>query len=137
MRSGFLRWFGDRYLLVDNHKLVDVEQKAVAWSYTLIAGDHVPQSPDERHWYVADSDGTPVLTALELPDPNAARQLAGASLSPDFLVQPGGSVNLVVQLNQPAFTGSVVLLRPGRWASTRRSRPSVWTRSYSATSSGR
>ncbi|MAG93080.1 MAG: hypothetical protein CMJ48_04960 [Planctomycetaceae bacterium] len=33
--SGFLRWFGERYVLLDNRKLVDVEQKVVAWTYEL------------------------------------------------------------------------------------------------------
>ena len=105
--SRFMRWFGDRYLLVDNQKLVDVEQKAVAWSYNLSAGDHVPHGPDARHWYVADSDGTPVLTATQLPDPQAAQRLGGVSLSPEFLVKPGDSVSVSLQLNQPAFTASV------------------------------
>ncbi|REJ92921.1 MAG: hypothetical protein DWQ34_12025 [Planctomycetota bacterium] len=105
--SGFLRWFGDRYLLVDNQKLVDVEQKTVAWSYQLDGGDHVPHAPDERHWFVADSDGKAILAAASLPDSTAERQLAGASLQPEFLVQPGDAVSLSVQLNHPAFTASV------------------------------
>lgn len=104
--SGFLRWFGDRYLLIDNQKLVDVAQKAVAWSYELSSGDPVPYSFDDRHWYVADSDGTAVLTATHLPDPSAAQQLGGATLRPEFLVKPGDSVSISLQLNQPAFTAS-------------------------------
>ena len=36
--SAFLRWFGDKFVLLGSEKLVDTERRVVAWSYKLPAG---------------------------------------------------------------------------------------------------
>ena len=96
--SGFLHWCGDRYVLLDNQRLVDIPQRVVAWTYELPAGDHLPTSPDGRHWFLADQGGKPTLTAAKLPNASAEAELAGATLQPEFLLQPGGKCSLNIQL---------------------------------------
>jgi WD40 repeat protein len=104
--SGHFRWFGDRYVLIDNRKLVDVEQRVVAWSYDLPAGDHLPVAPDARHWFLADVGGKPMLNAAEVPDRTALSRLGSATLAPEFILQPGQSCTLSVQFNHPALDGA-------------------------------
>lgn len=104
--SPHMQWHGDRYLLLDKQKLVDVQQKSVAWSYALADGDHLPMSPDDQHWYIADVNDQPVLAATALPDRSASLKLADASLSPEFVLQPGESCSLSLQLNHPAIDAS-------------------------------
>lgn len=96
--SAFLHWCGDRYVLLDNQRLVDLQQRVVAWSYELKAGDHLPTSPDGRHWFIADQGGKPTLTAAKLPGGTAESQLNGVALQPEFLLQPGGKCSLNIQL---------------------------------------
>ena len=97
--SAFLHWCDDRYVLLDNQKLVDIQQRVVAWTYELPAGDHLPTSPDGRHWFIADQGGKPTLTAAKLPGASAEAELAGAALQPEFLLQPGGKCSLNIQLS--------------------------------------
>lgn len=104
--SGHLRWFGDRYVLLDHSKLIDVDQKVVAWTYALPAGDHLPMAPDDRHWFVADNGGKPLLDVSAVPDRQAQSQLSGASLAPEFVLQPGGTCSLSLQLNHAAIDAS-------------------------------
>ena len=104
--SGHLRWFGDRYVLLDHTKLIDVDQKVVAWTYALPAGDPLPTGPDDRHWFIADSGGKALLEAMELPDRQAQTRLAGATLAPAFVLQPGGTCSLSLQLNHAAIDGA-------------------------------
>ena len=101
-----MTWHGDRYLLLGKQKLVDVEQKSVAWTYALAAGDHLPMSPDNRHWYVADVNDKPVLAASDVPDRSASTRLADAALAPKFVLQPAQACSLSLQLNHPAIDGS-------------------------------
>lgn len=95
--SGFLHWCGDRYVLLDNQKLVDVEQRVVAWTYEL-EGDHIPSSPDGRHWFLTEAGGKPQLVAAKLPGSTVEGQLAGVALQPEFVLTPGGKCSLNVQL---------------------------------------
>lgn len=95
--SGFLHWCGDRYVLLDNQKLVDVEQRVVAWTYEL-TGDHIPSSPDGRHWFLAESGGKPQLIAAKLPGGAVEGQLAGVTLQPEFVLTPNGKCSLNIQL---------------------------------------
>ena len=101
--SAHMRWFGDRYVLLDNQKLIDVEQKAVAWSYNLSAGDHVPVGPANRHVFVANINGKPVFTLAEIPDSRAAAALAGKTLASEFVLKPGDSCSLSFDIKHPAF----------------------------------
>lgn len=98
----YLEWCGDRYVLLDNRKLVDVEQKVVAWSYDLPSGDHLPTSADGRHWYIAPTGSAdepqPILAGVELPTSEAAAKLQGVALGPEFLLQPNGSCSISLQL---------------------------------------
>jgi hypothetical protein len=101
--SPYLQWCGERYLLLDNRKLVDVEQKVVAWSYDLPeGGEHLPGGPDGRHWFLTKSQTNAqsrfTLSAVELPTSDALSQLSGAVLEPEFLLQPGGKCSLSLQL---------------------------------------
>lgn len=99
--SGYMRWFGDRYILVDNKKLVDTQQRVVVWSYDLPTGDNLPIGPDNRHWFVGAADREPLLAAVQMPDPQAAGQLQGTAVKPQFVLQPGGSCALDIQINNP------------------------------------
>jgi WD40 repeat protein len=101
--SAQMRWHGDKYLLLDHQKLVDVEQKCVAWTYVLGTGDHLPMGYGDRHWYVGTANDKPVLTAEELPDRNALSQLSSATLSPEFVLQPGESCSVTYSLNHPSL----------------------------------
>lgn len=100
--SGFLRWCGDRYLLLDERRLVDIEQQAVVWTYEVAIGDHLPTSPDGRHWYVSEIKGIPTLSATTIPGPSVSEQLAGRSLKPEIVLQPGGACSLKLQLGSVA-----------------------------------
>ncbi len=103
--SAFLHWCGDRYVLLDNPKLVDIQQRVVAWTYELKSGDHLPTSPDGRHWFIMDQGGKPMLTAAKLPSAAAEAQLAGAVLQPEFVLQPGGKCSVSLQLGTVADAG--------------------------------
>ncbi|MDA0833280.1 MAG: hypothetical protein O2955_09330 [Planctomycetota bacterium] len=100
----FLEWCGERYILLDHQKLVDIEQRVVAWTYELPAGDHLPSTPDGRHWYLAptgrDNQIRPVLAAVELPTSDAVARLQNVALGPEFVLQPGGTCSISSQLGQ-------------------------------------
>lgn len=104
--SAHMRWHGDRYLLLDHQKLVDVDQKCVAWTYALGGGDHLPMGYGDRHWYVGTVNDKPVLASAEVPDRNAATTLAGTTLAPEFVLQPGESCSVTYSLNHPALDGA-------------------------------
>ncbi len=102
--SAFLRWFGDKFVLLGNEKLVDTEQRVVVWSYKLPAGDHLPVAPDGRHWFIGNTGGAPVLAAAELPGPQAMSQISAGTLQPEFLLQPGESCSLEFRFNHAGFS---------------------------------
>lgn len=88
------------HLLMNNETLVDVEHQLIVWKYRLAGGAHSPQSPDGRHWYIAPKGASGAeLIAAKLPEPKAVEVLAGQTLKPDFLLEPGGK--LTVQINLP------------------------------------
>lgn len=102
--SAHLKWFGDRHLLLDHRKLVDVEQKVVAWSYDAPKeGDMIPSLGDGAEWYVTQSEGKAQFGGVPVPGPDAASTLANAKLSPEFVLQPGGTCS--IDLSQLAHTG--------------------------------
>ena len=92
--STHLAWYGDQYVLLDHEKLIDVNQRTVAWSYTLGNGDHFPKPLGNRHWYLSGPHAKPALHSTVLPDAQALQQLAGTQLKQEFVMQPGGSCSI-------------------------------------------
>lgn len=98
-------WAGNDHLLIDGTFLVSLPQKVFAWRYDLNPGVHVADSPDGRHWYLTSSSATRdapfIMTAVELPDTNAASAIAAGQLERHVALQPGGRVRLDIQVSNP------------------------------------
>lgn len=96
-----MHWCGEQFVLLDNARLLSLPHKAVAWSYSLPVGVHLPGSGDGRHWYVAVKSQrvpAPQLVAADMPGSDVAQRIANANLKPDYIVQPGSKVSLQLQL---------------------------------------
>ncbi len=94
-----LHWCDSNHLLMNNETLVDVEHELIVWKYRLGTGAHSAQSPDGRHWYVTPKGASGAeLVAATLPEPKVAEFLAGKTLKPDFLLQPGGQLSMQINL---------------------------------------
>lgn len=97
-----LQWCGDDYLLLNNTALFDLKQKTVAWTYELASADdtYIAAPPDGRLWLSAKSARSTAvqIAAVELPDAAAKTKLAGKTLEPKMVVQPGGSVTVMAKI---------------------------------------
>lgn len=106
--SGYLQWCDERYLLLDNARLIDTDQKVTVWAYDLAEGDHLPRGRWGRHWYVTTAGDRPVLAAARLPAPQVVGELSGKTAPLEFVLQPGGVCSLVLQANHPAIDPSAL-----------------------------
>lgn len=106
--SGYLQWCDERYLLLDNARLIDTDQKVTVWTYDLAEGDHLPRERWGKHWYVTTAADHAVLAAARLPAPQIAGELSGKTVPLEFVLQPGGVCSLVMQANHPAIDQSAL-----------------------------
>jgi WD40 repeat protein len=104
-----LQWCGPKHVLA-NLTLFDFDFKNAIATYQAPAkGKPAGASPDGRFWYIYDAgqDRT-VLTAVTLPDPQAAdisAQAAAGKVAP--LIPPGTVVKVHVNSNSPKFKAAV------------------------------
>lgn len=107
-------WTSSNHLLIENLWLVDVAHKMVVWRYDAPGCTHLGNAPDARQWFATSSQSgmqSMTLGAAELPDPNVVAKLANAKLEPEFLLQPGASISLVINVqgtpNRPTLAQDV------------------------------
>jgi WD40 repeat protein len=107
-----LQWAGDQQLLIGssyrsesarttNMMLFDLTYRTNAWSYALLNGNWSPINFDTRCWVASPKSERVAQTMLQgvtLPDPAAAKTLAGAKLEPELVLKPGSTVSLSVQI---------------------------------------
>ena len=94
----WMQWCDDNYLLLGGRQLVDLKNKMIVWSYDLAGGLFAPRSPDQRVFYLSNSQPI-TLTAATLPHAGAKTALAGKKLEPKVVLKPGMKVSLNIQLN--------------------------------------
>lgn len=110
-RPEHVQWCGNDRLLLNGAYLIDVATGALVWVYESGAWSrHLVDSPDGRHWYLAQKsptdNATLVLTAAELPELAALGAMAGAT-PPSLVLQSGGRIALDLQLPSPPGRGNL------------------------------
>lgn len=103
--ASVLQWVGDDYLLLDGTALISVNRECVVWNYQLPDGMHLRDSPDQRHWYIAaDPARANVYTVrgVDMPDAGVVQRIGAAELRGKTLLEPGGLLELDVDVNDPA-----------------------------------
>lgn len=103
--ASVLQWVGDDYLLLDGSALISVNRECVVWNYQLPDGMHLRESPDQRHWYIAaDPARANVYTVrgVDMPDASVVQRIGAAELRGKTLLEPGGLLELDVDVNDPA-----------------------------------
>ena len=104
LSANVLQWVGDDYVLLDGSALISVNRECVVWNYVLPDGMHLRDSPDQRHWYIAaDLSRANVYTVrgVDMPDPNVVQRIGAANLRGKTLLEPGGAIELDVQVTDP------------------------------------
>lgn len=98
-----LQWSGANYLLLNGDTLVDLQRKMVAWKYELPSGVRAPVSPDDQHWFLASRPGSSAvyLAAAQLPEPKVSEYLEQNNVQPDYVIQPGETVTVMINLADP------------------------------------
>jgi S1-C subfamily serine protease/WD40 repeat protein len=65
-----LQWFAEKYLLLNNQFVIDLEVPLALWTYRLREGIHLVNAPDDRHWITGrrSPQGPGYLAGIEIPD---------------------------------------------------------------------
>ena len=96
-----LEYRGNKYALLDNTFLIDLERRAVIWRYEL-NGTFVSGSPDEKTWFCTRRDrsfnSAVYLTTHETPSASVLRKAEAVQLENQLVLYPGMSVRLLVDL---------------------------------------
>lgn len=87
-------WVGDKYLLINDTNLMDVELRTAVWKYRP-SGGSIISANDGRFWFVGKSKMTP----LSLPHKNFDDQTAQFDPDDLLVLKPGSEVS--IQLDVP------------------------------------
>ncbi len=99
-----VQWLTPELLLLDGSYAVGVPQQAVVWVYTLKRGSHVVSHAGPAHAVIETdaSQRNPMGGVIRLPDVALTAALAsGKQPAREFVLQPGESVALDVQVTAP------------------------------------
>lgn len=110
-----MHWCGAEHVLIGDASLIDLKREMVIGSYSLPHfSQHLPDSPDGRHWYVtprAPNDMTMILTASALPEPQLVQLVQQRNPKRETVLHPGASVALQINVFEPptsqGFSGAV------------------------------
>jgi WD40 repeat protein len=100
--SSFLQWCGDSYVLIDNSKLVDVDQKGVAWSYTLAQGDAIPLAQSTQFAFLESGGQRGRVQVRDMPGGPETGRLQGAKVTLDLVLKPGEKCAVEYRLSHPS-----------------------------------
>ena len=122
-----VQWCDDRYLLLGNAVLYDLQQDAVAWRYThsqridfrnpvdtmTVTGGNA----QSQVWFLArntNSNGPPALTGITLPEPKVRDIIDRAVLKDQTILEAGHNVKLAININsspsnRPNFATDVAI----------------------------
>ena len=89
-----IQWVGNRYLLISNNALMDVELRATVWNYNMMNGK-VFSAGDGRFWIVTKTKLVPV----KLPHKKLTKLTGNLDPEELLVLKPGVSVGL--ELNLP------------------------------------
>lgn len=93
-------WAGNDHILAGQHALLDVENEFVCWNYTGQSGTF--RAGGKLFFLTSDSQSS-LLRSEDLPHPEALARIQEAQRDPSFfLLQPGASVNIDVQIPEQA-----------------------------------
>ncbi len=115
-----LHWCGDGYLLLNNQRLIDLENEMVVWSFSLSNRLHIPTSPNARHWYLSESPqdkANIILKNVELPDPKLASILKSVKPVRETVMEPGATVSLQFSVGKPPGKTNFAQQLKDRWTS--------------------
>ncbi len=99
LHAADLGWRQEKYLLIENRYLFDIEKQVIVWKYSLSGGCHAAESPDPNHWYCAKEGSGPFnLVAMQTPSQHVKDQTAGANLAERAIIYPGAKVSLSVSV---------------------------------------
>ena len=98
---------GTKFNLGRSLMLLDLNRKAIAWSYVYDSQDNLTfgrKTFDGRFWLAGSSqNGKPgQIKALTLPEPATTKLLEGKTFDAQALVHPGSSVGLKFECPEPA-----------------------------------
>ncbi len=107
-----LQWAGDEQLMLASSfrsesmrytgiMLFDLKYRTNSWNYEIRPGSWTATNLDTRCWVASPKServAQTILQATALPDPAAAKTIAGAKLEPEMVLQPGSTVSLSVQI---------------------------------------
>jgi hypothetical protein len=103
-----LHFVGSDYILVDGKTLIHRKYGVPVWTYDLFGGRHLPQSPDGRHWYMAEGTRNKTqisLVRVGLPEPDIAESLSATKLDELLIIRPGVTVSVRVECSVPGHPG--------------------------------
>lgn len=93
-------WAGNDHILAGEHALLDVENEFVCWNYT---GQTATINAGGKLWFLTNDNQISLLRSEDLPHPEALAKIKEAQRDPNFfLLQPGASVNIDVQIPEQA-----------------------------------
>jgi hypothetical protein len=101
-RAG-LEYRGDKFVLLDDQFLINLDKRSVGWRYHLHNGYFAANAPDENTWYGIRknnaNDHSIFLTYMPTPSQSVANKCSLISLEQQLVLYPGKSVRLHVDLN--------------------------------------
>jgi hypothetical protein len=101
-RAG-LEYRGDKFVLLDDQFLINLDKRSVGWRYHLNSGHFAANAPDQNTWYGIRknnaNDNSIFLTYMPTPSQSVANKCSLVSLEQQLVLYPGMSVRLHVDLN--------------------------------------
>ena len=101
-RAG-LEYRGDKFVLLDDQFLINLDKRSVGWRYHLHNGYFAANAPDQNTWYGIRknnaSDESIFLTYMPTPSQSVSNKCSLVSLEQQLVLYPGMSVRLHIDLN--------------------------------------
>lgn len=97
-----IEWRGDRYLMLDEQYLIDLENEAVVWRYHMQGSHYAAGSPDGKTWLVGrqqSASGPWFLKAHETPSLLTRGKTVLMTKEKQLVLAPGMKVRIHVDLS--------------------------------------
>ena len=97
-----VKWCSDRYLLLDDSKLIDIDQQGVAWTYTLNTSFPVPHSQSTDAIFLCQGGPAGRIQVQSLPAPREEATLTEFACKRAVVLNPGDTCAVGYRLTHPA-----------------------------------